>query len=320
MTGYVSLLPSRGFWGEEVTVRTLADATLRRSPVQAVFRRRTANRLAVLAYHGVDDPAQLARQLDLLVARARPVDLDTVVGALHERNPLPERAVLVTFDDGHRSVLEHGLPLLRERGVPAVAFVLPGVLGTDRPFWWHEAGSLVGAGAHVDGWQGDASSVVRRLKQVPDSERRAVLAALRRSAPGPGVYQPQLREDELRLLEAGGVEIGNHTWDHPCLDRCADEVVRAEVRDGHAALTDALGHAPRAFAYPNGNWDPRAEHELRDLGYRVAFLFDHRLATVPAAEPLRLSRLRVNSDTPLDRFDTVITGLHPALHHARGRG
>jgi hypothetical protein len=41
---------------------------------------------------------------------------------------------------------------------------------------------------------------------------------------------------------------------------------------------------------------------------------------VPAANPLRLSRLRVNSDTSLDRFDTVITGLHPALHHARGRG
>jgi peptidoglycan/xylan/chitin deacetylase (PgdA/CDA1 family) len=303
-----------------VTVRTLADATLRRSPVQAVFRRRTANRLAVLAYHGVDDPAQLARQLDLLVARARPVDLDTVVGALHEGDPLPERAVLVTFDDGHRSVLELGLPLLRERGVPAVAFVLPGLLGTDRPFWWHETGALVDAGGLADGWQGDAASVVRRLKQVPDSERRAVLDALRRSATGPGARQPQLRVDELRLLEAGGVEVGNHTWDHPCLDRCTDEVVRAEVRDGHAALTDALGRAPRAFAYPNGNWDPRAEHELRGLGYRAAFLFDHRLATVPAANPLRLSRLRVNSDTSLDRFDTVITGLHPALHHARGRG
>jgi hypothetical protein len=29
--------------------------------------------------------------------------------------------------------------------------------------------------------------------------------------------------------------------------------------------------------------------------------------------------VRVNSDTSLDRFAIILSGLHPALHHARGR-
>jgi peptidoglycan/xylan/chitin deacetylase (PgdA/CDA1 family) len=132
------------------------------------------------------------------------------------------------------------------------------------------------------------------------------------------VRQRQLEKDELGLLQDAGVEIGNHTWTHPCLDRCSDDVLRAEIRKAHLALTDVLGRPPRAFAYPNGNWDLRAERELERLGYGAAFLFDHRLARLPA-DPLRLSRLRVSSDTSLDRLATIISGLHPALHRARGR-
>jgi peptidoglycan/xylan/chitin deacetylase (PgdA/CDA1 family) len=160
---------------------------------------------------------------------------------------------------------------------------------------------------------------VRRLKQVPDSERRQVLGRLRSQVPRP-LRQPQLRSDELTLLLEAGVAVGNHTSTHPCLDRCADEVVREEVRTAHDVLTRALGQAPTTFAYPNGNWDPRAEEELGRLGYEAAFLFDHRLARVPAEHPLRISRLRVGSTTTPDRFRIILSGLHPAVMHARGRG
>ena len=45
-----------------------------------------------------------------------------------------------------------------------------------------------------------------------------------------------------------------------------------------------------------------------------------RLVNLAApGHPLRLSRVRVNSDTSLDRFAIILSGLHPALHHARGR-
>lgn len=51
------------------TLRRGGDLVLRRSPLQPLARAANARRLAVLAYHGVDDPAGFERQLDLLTRR-----------------------------------------------------------------------------------------------------------------------------------------------------------------------------------------------------------------------------------------------------------
>jgi len=303
-----------------LAVRAPLDGMLRRSPAQLAFRRLAARRLTVLAYHGVDDPDSFRRQLDHLVATACPVSLEEVAAAVARRRRLPPRAVLVTFDDGHRSLLDAGLPLLRERGIPAVAFVVAGLLDTETPFWWTEVEQLLARGGRTGGDGGRPPSVlVARLKAVPDAERLQAIAELRRTASGPAPPAPQLRRDELSLLEAAGIAVENHTWSHPCLPRCDDHKAAAEAHHAHRALRDVLGREPRAFAYPNGDWDERTERALAAAGYAAAFLFDHRVNLAAPGHPLRLSRVRVNSDTSLDRFAIILSGLHPALHHARGR-
>jgi peptidoglycan/xylan/chitin deacetylase (PgdA/CDA1 family) len=303
-----------------LAVRAPLDLLLRRSPAQLAFRRRTGGRLTVLAYHGVDDPASFGRQLDHLVRTMRPVSLEEVVAAAGRRGALPPRAFLITFDDGHRSVLDAGVPLLRERGLPAAVFMVAGLLDTDQPFWWAEVERLHAQGGRAGAWPDlGPAELVRRLKTVPDAERLAVIADLRRTAAGPAPSMAQLRREELPALEAAGVSVGNHTVSHPCLPRCDDAKAAAEVADAHRILEDALGRAPTAFAYPNGDWDERAERALAAAGYEVGFLFDHRVNRPAPPHPLRLSRVRVNSDTSLDRFAIIVSGLHPAMHHARGR-
>jgi peptidoglycan/xylan/chitin deacetylase (PgdA/CDA1 family) len=303
----------------KTTARGGLDAALRWSPAQLVFRMRAARQLTVLAYHGVDDPDRFARQLDHLARVSRPVSLDDLTAALAGGRPLPERAVLLTFDDGEHSLLEAGLPLLRERGLPAVAFVVAGLLDTDQPFWWTEVEQLARAGGgHGPAAGPGAVALVRRLKSLPDGERLAVMAELRRTAPGAAVPVRQLRREELGLLESAGVAVGNHTLSHPILPRCGDGKVGHELGEAHRVLGEALGHPPSAFAYPNGDWDGRAERHLLELGYAAAFLFDHRVSPRQPGHRLRISRVRVNSDTGLDRFAAIVSGLHPAVHHARG--
>ena len=46
---------------------------------------------------------------------------------------LPAGAVLITFDDGYRDILENALPVLRRHGYPAVIFVPIGYLDDARP-------------------------------------------------------------------------------------------------------------------------------------------------------------------------------------------
>ena len=294
------------------------DALLRWSPLQLASATSTSDRLAVLAFHGVDDPEQFSTLMDYVVRKRRPISIDELDRALTGGTKLPDKPVLITFDDGHRSVYRDGLPILADRGLPAIAFVVAGLISTHEDFWWSRTVTFLDGGGTSDELAGlDAAGVVRRLKQVPNEERLRVIAELEATSSLPAASVPQLRVHELREMESAGVAIGNHTWSHPCLNRCDSETVRAEIENADTQLREALGHEVRWFAYPNGDWDAEAEATLGRLGYRGAFLFDHRLTGV--SEPMRLSRLRVNSDTGLDRFALILSGLHPALHRARGR-
>lgn len=301
-------------------LRTSLEFLLRWSPVQIAFMLQAVRRLTVLAYHGIDDPASFRRQLGYLARTMRPVSLEDLLTAMYGGRSLPARAVLLTFDDGHRSLLEAGLPLLRERGFPAVAFVVPGVLDTDQPFWWTETEQLLAQGGRSARFPDlGPAAMVSRLKRVPDAERLEVIDELRATASGPPPRTPQLRRAELPLLESAGITVGNHSVTHPCLPNCDDDKAVAEVTEAHRLLRDALGREPTTFAYPNGDWDQRAEQALADAGYETAFLFDHRASPPTPRHPLRISRLRVNSTTSLGRFAMIVSGLHPALHRARGR-
>jgi hypothetical protein len=80
-----------------------------------------------------------------------------------------------------------------------------------------------------------------------------------------------------------------------------------------------LDHPATALAYPNGNHNPAVIEASRAAGYRTGFLFDHRLAADPPTDPLTISRVRVAPDVPAGRFASVTAGVHPVIHHARGR-
>jgi peptidoglycan/xylan/chitin deacetylase (PgdA/CDA1 family) len=99
--------------------------------------------LRVLMYHKVNDlpgnrmsiptglfdeqMAQL-RELGYVV-----VDLEAVLGHYLDRAPLPEGAVMITFDDGYRDNLVNAAPVLRRHGYPAVQFVPIAYVGDKTP-------------------------------------------------------------------------------------------------------------------------------------------------------------------------------------------
>ncbi|AUG81350.1 hydrolase [Kitasatospora sp. MMS16-BH015] len=286
----------------------LRRSRLRRSHGQPRRRTRAAGRLAVLAYHGVPDPRSFAAQLDRLRRLATPVSLLEVERAVAEGRPLPPRSVLITFDDADRTVLTTALPQLAARRIPAAAFVIAELIGTDQPFWWHEAEYLARHGGRARAVAGPGG-VLAGLKALPDPDRRRSLHELRVSATHQAPRQEQLRPEDLHLLRAAGVAIGNHTLGHPSLSRCDDTTVQAEINGAHAILTQWLGEAPAAFAYPDGGYDPRADAVLRQLGYRLAFLSDHRLSPRLPAHPLRISRLQVDATTSIRRIDSLLSGL-----------
>lgn len=84
-------------------------------------------RAPILTYHRTAGPAALQAQLEgLLQAGLTPVSFEHLVAAVEGWAELPERAFVVSFDDGWLGQLDGALPVLDALRVPAIFFVLPG--------------------------------------------------------------------------------------------------------------------------------------------------------------------------------------------------
>ena len=298
--------------------RRSIDALLRRSPAHIAFGWRASRRLAVLAYHAIEDPERFEEHADLIRRDMAALSQEEAIAAIRGvRGGLPPRSVLITFDDGHRSVLDVAMPILRERGLPAVVFVVPGLLDTTRMLWTAEVASLA-ARANSRASAGEVGRIVRTLKRLPDDERLGAIEQMRSHDRVEGLSTLQLRREELPTLESAGIAIGNHSLTHPCLSRCTNTKIWHEVQEAHDVITSAIGHPPTTFAYPDGDCDARVRQIVEASGYEAAFLFDHRLSRTPAPDRFAVSRIRVNSKASAERFQILVNGLHSAAHRLRG--
>jgi peptidoglycan/xylan/chitin deacetylase (PgdA/CDA1 family) len=110
-------------------------------------------RVLVLLYHRVATlrsdpwglavtPGRFAEHLEVLRQHARPIQLGELSRALRDGR-LPDRSVVVTFDDGYEDNLRNAKPLLARHDVPATVFVASGSIGSEREFWWDELGRLL---------------------------------------------------------------------------------------------------------------------------------------------------------------------------------
>ena len=284
------------------------------STLVSSFASRTFTGTRVLAYHDVPSEDQFESNVRAVLRWCDPVD-PSAPGRPNDLTSVRNR-VLITFDDGHASVVENALPVLLRLGVPALMFVSPGIASGDRVFWWDAAHCVESSGArarvapHLD----PERSLVDALKNVRDSDRRTILERAMNEI-GPDARRQAATPEQLRTWRDAGMTLGNHTWDHPCLDQCTEAEQRHQVQAAHAWLDEFVGGPPTFFAYPNGDWTIETETLLIELGYEAAYLFDHRLDR--STNPLRRSRLRIDAGATTARTRAIVSGAHSAAFNQR---
>jgi peptidoglycan/xylan/chitin deacetylase (PgdA/CDA1 family) len=158
-------------------------------------RRRSAVR--ILYYHSISDdpirssvsPGAFAVQMEYL-ARSQYclLSLSDAVQRLASREPIPDRSVVVTLDDGFVDNYEHALPILRRSGVPATVFLTVSYIGTDRlptltrtdfvprPLSWEQVREMHRAGIEF----GSHTLTHPMLSEVPLDRARLEIADSRR--------------------------------------------------------------------------------------------------------------------------------------------
>jgi len=91
----------------------------------------------ILTYHSIsygDSPLKIspelfATQMKWLRDNTRVVPLGEIVAALASHSPLPERTVVLTFDDGFQDFYLSAAPLLHRWALPATVFLATGYCG-----------------------------------------------------------------------------------------------------------------------------------------------------------------------------------------------
>ena len=198
-----------------------------------------ANRtLRVLMYHKVNDlwpnpttvpTAVFEEQMALLGELAYvPVSLDAVRDHYLQASELPERAVLITFDDGYRDNLENALPVLRRYGYPAVVFVPIGFLDDGRPLPHEEPLRLLGIRNETVGWDELAELEAGGVRIESHGIGHRPLSELE-----PAEATREIALSKLRLEERLGRELDAYAY---------VKGSRADYRAEHASLVAQAGY------------------------------------------------------------------------------
>jgi len=194
----------------------------------------------------------------ILSRACHPIDLATWRRAREGRAALPARPVLVTFDDGYRSLFDVARPILKRHGIPAAIFVSTEAVETQRSFWFDQAA------------RGIPSSM------IADDDPLAPMTIA-----------------QVKTMSEEGFEIGAHTVSHPVLAARTTEEQRYELAECRDTLEKWTGRRPLALAYPFGkpNTDYSAETVsiARDLGFECAFTTQPDFVR-PEQPPFELSR------------------------------
>ena len=173
--------------------------------------------------------------------------------------PLPDRAVLITFDDGYLSNYEVAWPILERYGMCAAIFVIGRSVGTDRykdtgreitpHFTWTQAAEMVASG-HIE----IQSHTFNRHQWAPfEPAGRARESLLRQSDESEAAYRTAIAED-CRTI------------------RTAIETATGE--------TDVY-----AVAYPRGLYDAASAKLLKENGFVMSLTTEPGNAVLVEGQP-----------------------------------
>ncbi|MGE8638744.1 MAG: poly-beta-1,6-N-acetyl-D-glucosamine N-deacetylase PgaB [Achromobacter sp.] len=257
-----------------------------------------------LAYHDVedDDPDQgflsvrtdrLVDQLAWLRANGyQAVSVDQILAARQGGQPLPERAVLLSFDDGYRSFYTRVLPILKAYGWPALLAPVGVWMDTpadkpvdfggspearDRFLTWDQIREISQSGLVEIAAHTDASHYGARANPQGNTEPAAAIRA----------YNAQTRqyETEVEFNARMGRDVA---------------AITAKIRR-------VTGHAPRVWVWPYGAEGGSTLRIAGEHGYQLALTLEDgagrlgRLMSTP--------RLLLSSDPALKPFANSVVGM-----------
>lgn len=225
-------------------------------------------RLPILMYHKVAKNTSSkyvvsVKQLEadfqaLRAAGYTPVFLSEVIDWVEGKGSLPDKPIVVTFDDGQYNNLCYVLPLAQKYGVKYV--INPVTAYTEKSINDHDTGNPRYSNLTWDEIKtAYDSGFVEFGNHTYDMHRTAPrLGVAKRAQESPAVYEKTLR---------------------------------ADIQHAQTLLANCGIPAPTVFAYPFGKYTPAAQKILLDLGFKALLTCNEHVNTITQGHPETLHAL-----------------------------
>jgi peptidoglycan/xylan/chitin deacetylase (PgdA/CDA1 family) len=194
---------------------------------------------------------------------------------------LPDKSVLITFDDGYLDNYVYAHPVLLEFGLHGVIFLVTGWIGESQPRRYEMPRMRYGS-------VGGGSD----LPECPNHrDAKAMIAAGEAD-------RAMLRWSEIEAMHAAGTfEFHSHTHTHTRWDKTiADAAARraalaADLAESRAALARHTGESPH-LCWPQGYFDADYRQVAREAGFRYLYTVNKGINT-PATHAEEIGRVVV---------------------------
>ena len=304
--------------------------------------------LLVLAYHRIADmsaedehpgdpelvSASLADfewQMQLVARHFQPITFRRVIECLEGGTAMPQRSLVVTFDDGHLDNYTGAFPILRSLGIPATIFLSTGYIGSQEPYWFDHVARLLAKAPSgpiqltsvpfkavlldMRSRRSATEALLGLLKRVANSRRLDCLDELDRLFPSrrdgsASNEQFALSWPQVREMAAAGIEFGSHTVSHPILTQVDDVQLRRELSESREAIVAHTGQAGDIIAYPIGKrfaFDERVIRACEASGYRLGVSYETGTNPSVLSARFELKRLAVERYTNRAMFQSMLS-------------
>ena len=239
--------------------------------------------LTILSYHEIAErgdalipqyavtPANFAAQMQWLKASGHHfVGMSDVLASESGKHPLPPDAVLVTFDDGYRSVYTQAFPVLKAMHIPSVVALVGSWLEV-------EQGNVDFDGRPIPRSELLSWDEIRAMQRSGLVEIASHSHALHRGIPG----NPQ---GNLEPAATTRQWLGTHYEDEASYRHRVSE----DLRRNNRLLQAKLGRSPRVIVWPYGRYNIETTRIAKSLGMPIGLTLDDGPNT--AATPLSALR------------------------------
>jgi peptidoglycan/xylan/chitin deacetylase (PgdA/CDA1 family) len=210
--------------------------------------------------------------------------------------------VLLTFDDGY---FNNSLarPILDEFQVPALFFISTAYVLEGKPYWPDVVYRRRCAGGHSRKDIGREISLLKSLSPA-ELESRLRMEFGDNMLKTAGDMDRPFRPHELaEFAKHPLVHLGNHTRDHAMLTRLDLLEARRQIASAQYDLTQISGVAPRAIAYPYGDYTTAVIQAAAAEGISLGFTTEKFKSSIPdlyaGSNLLQIGRLHLRNDRAL---------------------